>query len=175
MTLAISSASGQAVPALKYPLNLSAFATFTDAKPDLHYYGDYAVYGLSAGGFYQTSHVVGVELRGSLLRRGGIEHDESILAGPRAALHFGRVSPYLSFLGGAGNAWWWNNPPARREPGPRLDEAVGAQWSLIGGIDVRVHHHVKLRVGEISCGKIYMQERTLTPLTASAGIVYRLR
>jgi hypothetical protein len=171
---AIGNAFGQAVPALKNPPDLSALVTFTDAKPDLHYYGDYAVYGLSAGGFIQTRHIVGVELRGSLLREGGLEHVESVLAGPRVAMHFGRVSPYLSLLGGAGNVWWWSIPPGKNKPGLKLDEGVGTQLALLGGIDVRLHHHIKLRVGEISCGKIYLPDRSLT-LTASAGVVYRLR
>jgi hypothetical protein len=97
-------ASAQVVPAVRLPSHISVFTTFTDAKPDFRYYGDLAVYGISAGVIAQTPHIVGAEVRGAILRSGGIEHQESILAGPRAALHFKRISPYVSVLAGAGNA-----------------------------------------------------------------------
>ena len=54
-------------PALQEPLNISILSAFTDAQPNFRYY-DFAVYGISAGGFLQTRHVVGVEVRGSLLK-----------------------------------------------------------------------------------------------------------
>jgi hypothetical protein len=143
---------------------------FTDAKPNFRYLYDRAVYGFSAGGFLQTQHILGIEVRGSMLRWGSDQHEESALVGPRAAFHFHRLSPYGSGLVGAGNAW------SRNLPGkpPFIIEAVGLQWSLVGGVDLRLAHHLRLRLGELSYSKIYLTNRTLTALNASAGFVYRI-
>jgi hypothetical protein len=178
LTLATPGALGQVVPALRRPPAISAFGTFTAAKPNFRYYGDLAIYGISAGGFIQTRHLhgtLGVEVRGSLLRSGGLEHEESLLAGPRVAMHFGRISPYVAVLGGATNAWWWNNPPSRGQPMPKLDEGLGPQWTALGGVDVYLRHHISLRAGELSGSKTYVKNRTLTPLSGSVGVVFHLR
>ncbi|HEV2275814.1 MAG TPA: hypothetical protein VGR96_16705 [Acidobacteriaceae bacterium] len=153
---------------------MSAFATFTDVKPDFRYYGDLAVYGISAGGIIQTRHFYGAEARGTLLRMGGMEHQESLLGGPRAALHFSHLTPYGAFLGGVGNAWWWNNPRHTGQPEPKLDEAIGPEWSLLGGVDLHFNRRLSFRLGEFSYSKIYVTNRTLTPLGASAGFVFRI-
>ena len=109
-------------------------------------------------------------MRGSILKWGSDQHEESALAGPRAALHFGRVSPYACVLLGAGNAWSRNLP----DKPPLIIEAVGLQWSILGGVDIRLAHHLRLRVGELAYSKIYLADRTLTALNASAGFVYRI-
>ena len=163
-------ASAQVAPAGRSVGDIAIFATFTDAKPNFRYLYDRAVYGFSAGGFLQTRHVVGVEVRGSLLKWGSDQHEESALAGPRAALHLGRFSPYACGLVGAGNAWSRNLPS---EPS-FIIEATGLQWSVLGGIDVRLAHRLRLRVGELAYSKIYLSNRTLSPLNASAGFVYRI-
>jgi hypothetical protein len=167
------SISAQAVPALDRNPYVSIFATFTDAKPDLRHYKDNAVYGFSLGGFVQTHHVIGGEIRGSILRWGGGEHQEFVLAGPRATLRFGRISPYASVLVGAANAWWYPYQPGRGLPTPTRVEGVGFQWALLGGVDVRLSQSISLRAGELGYSKIYEKGKTLTPLYASAGIVYR--
>jgi hypothetical protein len=164
-------ASAQVVPASRPAGDISIFATFTDAKPNFRYLYDRAVYGFSAGGFLQTRHVLGIEVRGSLLKWGSDQHEESALAGPRAALHFGRFSPYACGLVGAGNAWSRNLPS---EPSFIIEE-VGLQWSVLGGVDIRLAHHLRLRVGEVAYSKIYLSDRTLSPLNASVGFVYRIR
>ena len=150
--------------------DISVFALATGAKPNFRYLYDRAVYGFSAGGFLQTHHVIGVEVRGSLLKWGSDQHEESALVGPRAALRFGRITPYVTGLVGAGNAW------SRNLPGhpPFIIEEVGAQWSALGGIDIRLSRHLRLRVGELAYSKIYLSERTLSALNASAGFVYRI-
>ena len=123
-----------------------------------------------SGWLLQTRHVLGVEVRGSLLKWGSDQHEESALAGPRAALHLGRFSPYACGLVGIGNAW------SRNLPGERsfIIEETGLQWSVLGGVDIRVAHHLRLRVGELAYSKIYLSNRTLSPLNASAGFVYRI-
>jgi hypothetical protein len=163
-------ASAQVGPAARLAPNISIFATATDAKPNFRYLYDFAVYGFSAGGFWQTRHILGVEVRGSLLRWGSDEHEESALAGPRAARRFGHFTPYACGLVGAGNAWSRNLPGKR----PSIVEDVGLQWSVLGGVDFRLAHRFHLRVGELGYSKIYLPDRTLTQLTASAGLVYRL-
>ena len=163
--------SAQAVPAFHQAPEIAIFATATDAKPNFRYLYDRAVYGFSLGGYVQTRHIFGIDARGSLLKWGSDQHEESALAGPRFALHFGRISPYGSVLVGAANAWSRNLPDHLP---PFIIERVGLQWSLVGGIDLRIRHHVRLRVGELSYSKIYLTNRTLTPLNASAGFVYRI-
>jgi hypothetical protein len=163
-------ASAQVGPGMRRAPDIAIFATATDAKPNFRYLYDRAVYGFSAGGFWQTRRILGVEVRGSILKWGSDQHEESALAGPRAALHFGRVSPYGCGLLGAGNAWSRNLP----DKPPFIIEAVGLQWSILGGVDIRLAHHLRLRVGELSYSKIYLADRTLTALNASAGFVYRI-
>ena len=87
----------------------------------------------------------------------------------RAVLHFHRFSPYACGLVGAGNAWSRNLPGARTF----IIEQVGLQWSVLGGVDVRLAHHLRLRAGELAYSKIYLSGRTLSALNASAGFVYR--
>lgn len=163
-------ASAQVGPAARMAPDISIFATATDAKPNFRYLYDRAVYGFSAGGFWQTRHILGVELRGSILKWGSDQHEESALAGPRAARRFGRFTVYGCGLVGVGNAW------SRNLPGkpPLIIEDVGLQWSVLGGVDFRLAHHLRLRVGELGYSKIYLPTRTLTALTASAGLVYRI-
>ncbi len=166
-----SIALAQVGPAFHQAPEIAIFATATDAKPNFRYLYDRAVYGFSLGGFVQTRHIFGIEARGSLLRWGSDQHEESALAGPRFALHFGRISPYGSVLAGAGNAWSRNLPD---NVPPFIIEAVGLQWSLVGGIDFKLARRLRLRVGELSYSKIYLTNRTPTALNASAGFVYRI-
>jgi hypothetical protein len=172
--VAACSASAQVIPAFSAIGNVSAFGTFTAVKPDYGYYGDLAVYGITFGGFLQTRHIVGLEARSSLLRSGGIEHEETALVGPRFVLHFANVTPYVSVLGGVANAWRWSNPPNTGDPPPRMLGGFGPQWSALGGVDIRLNHRFVVRMGELSYAKTYVKAWTLTPLTASAGIVYRI-
>jgi hypothetical protein len=177
---AVHGASAQVAPALRRGPDLSIFSTFSYAKPDFSHYKDFGVTGFSLGGFVQTHHVIGgpevqakgaVEIRGSILRWGNGLHQESALAGPRATLSFGRISTYTSALAGAGNAWWNIYTPAGQTVGGF--NGVGFQWALFGGVDVRVNQRISLRVGEFGYSRIYEKGKTLTPLYASTGIVYR--
>jgi hypothetical protein len=163
-------ASAQVGPALRRAPDISIFATATDAKPNFHYLYDRAVYGFSAGGFWQTRGLLGVEVRGSILKWGSDQHEESALAGLRVAKRFGRLTPYACGLVGAGNAWSRNLP----DKPPFIIEAVGLQWSILGGVDVRLAHHFRVRVGELGYSQIHLADRTLKGLTASAGLVYRI-
>jgi opacity protein-like surface antigen len=172
---AAHSASAQIVPGLVARPDISGFGTFTaNVTPDFRYFGDPAVLGYTLGGFLQTRTLIGVEVRGSIQRRLNAQHQESALAGPRLALHFGPFSPYVSILGGAGNGWRFKNPPIVGEKAPKPIEGVGGQWTVLGGLDFHLTHHVAFRLGEISYSKIYLKDWSLTPLNLSAGIVYRL-
>jgi hypothetical protein len=104
-----------------------------------------------------------------------LEHQEAALVGPRAALHAGRISPYVCFLGGVANGWRWQTPRHTGQPEPKLIEGFGPQWSTVGGIDVHLAGRLVLRVGEISYSKTYLSNWNLTPISASAGFVYRLK
>jgi hypothetical protein len=166
---AARNAPAQVVPALRQAPDIRIFSTFTVAKPDFRYLYDFAIYGVSLGGYWQTRHVVGAEVRGSLLKWGSDEHEESALAGPRFALHYGHASPYAAFLIGAGNAWSRSLPPTNK-----LTEGLGPQWSVLGGVDLYMGHHVSFRAGELSYAKIYRPQKTMTQLGASVGLVYRI-
>jgi hypothetical protein len=76
-------ASAQVGPASRRAPDISIFATATDAKPNFRYLYDRAVYGFSLGGFWQTRHILGLEVRGSILKWGSDQHEESALAGPQ--------------------------------------------------------------------------------------------
>jgi hypothetical protein len=167
-------APAQAIPVLRLPVRFSVFGTFTDAKPHFGYYDDRAVWGGTTGGIMQLPRLGGVEVRGSLLRSGGLSHQESALIGPRVALHIFHVTPYGSLLFGEGNAWWWSNPPEKNLPHPYLEEGRGFQWSIVSGLDIHLHERISFRIGELSYSRLYTPGRNMTPLTASSGIVIRL-
>lgn len=162
-------------PRLHSDPHLSMFGTFTDVKPDYQYYGDYAAVGFTAGTFAQTSHILGFEGRASVTRWGGQEHEETALGGPRAAAHFGRVSPYFCLLGGLANGWRWQTVRHTGQPEPKLVEGLGPQWSIVGGLDIHLAGKLVFRAGELSYSRTYLKNWGLTPLSASAGFVYRLR
>jgi hypothetical protein len=172
LTPAAHGAFAQVAPPVRYSPHVSTFTEFTTGKPDFGNYGDWAVYGFTMGGFTESSRILGSEVRGSILRSGGYDHEETALVGPRAALHFARVSPYLSLLGGGGHSWWYSNAP-NKGPKPTMKVGVGLQWTVVSGIDVYMSPRVSLRVGELSYSNVYIGSRTLTALTASAGVVYR--
>lgn len=164
----------QVIPPARYGPHISAFSEFTVGKPDLGNYGDLAVYGITAGAYTESSHILGAEMRGSILRSGGDDHYETALVGPRATFHFARFSGYLSLLGGGGHAWWYTNAP-NKGPKPVQNSGTGLQWTAVSGIDVYMNRTVSFRVGELSYSNLYIGGRTLTPVTASAGVVYRPR
>jgi hypothetical protein len=168
------SALAQVVPPARYGPQISVFTEFTDGKPDLGNYGDLAVYGFTIGGFTQSSHILGTEMRGTMLRAGGWDHEETALIGPRAAFHFSRISPYLALLGGGGHSWWYSNAP-NKGPKPTMQSGIGLQWTAVAGIDFYMNRQISIRVGELSYSNVYVGSRTLTPVTASAGVVFRPR
>jgi hypothetical protein len=174
LSLAAHSAFSQVAPPVRYAPPVKVFAEFTAGKPDLGNYGDWAVYGFTMGGFTESSHILGTEMRGSMLRSGGWDHEETALVGPRAAFHFARFSPYLALLGGGGHSWWYSNAP-NKGPKPTMKSSMGLQWTAVAGIDVYMNRQISFRVGELSYSNVYVGSRTLTPVTASAGVVYRPR
>jgi hypothetical protein len=175
LPLAAKTVSAQVAPPVKYGPAVSVFGMLTEGKPDFGFYGDLPVYGFSLGGFTDTNRLLGSEVRGSILRTGGWDHQETALAGPRVALHFGHFSPYLSLLGGASHSWWYTNFPHKNLPKPTMKQGIGLEWSAVSGVDVYMTRTVSLRVGELSYGNVFVGTRTLTSLTASAGVVYRPR
>jgi hypothetical protein len=168
-------ASAQIIPGLNTKSNISAYATFPfNLTPDYRYFGTPVVAGYSLGGFYQTPYLIGVEVRGTIQRRLNPQHQESALIGPRVAMRFGPFMPYASFLGGAGNGWRFREPPISGEKAPKPVEGLGGQWTLLGGLDIHLSHHIGIRVGEISYSKLYLKDWSLNPLNFTAGVVYRI-
>jgi hypothetical protein len=162
------------IPGLVAKPDISIYGTLpVNVTPDFGYFAP-VLFGYSLGGFYQTRHLIGVEVRGSIQRRQNTQHQESALAGPRLALHFGPFSPYLSVLGGAGNGWRYLNPPTVGVHNPQPVEGTGPQWTIAGGADFHLTHHLGFRLGELSYSEIYLKHWSLSPLNLSAGIVYRI-
>jgi hypothetical protein len=167
-------ASAQYIPGLVAKPDISIFGSLpANLTPNFGYYSP-VVFGYSVGGFYQTRQLIGVEVRGSIQRRLNAQHQESALVGPRVALHFGHISPYISLLGGAGHGWRYLNPPATGKVQPQPIAGIGGQWTLLGGADFHMNHHLAFRVGEISYSKLYLKNWNLTPLNITAGVVYRI-
>lgn len=158
-------------PAVRLGPSTSVFTTITDIKPNFSGYEDYAVWGGTAGAYLQSSRIVGLELRGSVLRRGGMEHQEALLFGPRAALHVWQFAPYVAVLGGVAHSWSW------RVPGDRtswVDEKASPDLTVLFGLDVHLAYHVSVRLGEASYSRIYRGDAALNTLGVSTGLVYRL-
>jgi hypothetical protein len=174
MAVTTCRAHGQAIPVLRLPMRISAFGTFMDAKPHLGYYDDRAVWGATGGGIVQLPRFGGVEARGSVVRFGGLSHQESALIGPRVAVHIFHVTPYGSLLFGEGRGWWWSSPPVKHQLPPHLDEGRGFQWSVVTGLDVHLRDRISLRIGELSFSRLYIPGKNMTPLSASTGIVFRV-
>lgn len=167
-------ASAQVIPGLNAKPDLSIFGTLpVNVTPDFGYYAP-VLFGYQLGGFLQTQHLIGAEVRGTIQRRLNPQHQESILAGPRLALHYGPISPYISILGGAGNGWRYLNPPVTGVKNRQPVEGLGGQWTIAGGVDFHLTHHFAFRLGELSYSKNYLKNWSLTPLNFTAGVVYRI-
>jgi hypothetical protein len=167
-------ASAQVIPGLNAKPDLSIFGTLpVNVTPDFGYYAP-VLFGYQLGGFLQTQHLIGAEVRGTIQRRLNPQHQESILAGPRLALHYGPISPYVSILGGAGNGWRYLNPPSTGVKNRQPVEGLGGQWTIAGGVDFHLTHHFAFRLGELSYSKNYLKNWSLTPLNLTAGVVYRI-
>lgn len=169
-------AAAQMIPGLKATPNLSAYFTVpANVTPAYRYFGTPAVFGYSLGGYLQPPHFVGAEIRGQIQRRMNAEHQESVQAGPRFAMRFGRFVPYVDVLAGAGNGWRYADPPVIGVKPPKPVEGLGGEWTILGGLDIKLARHVSIRAGEIAYSKIYLKDWNLTPLNITAGVVYRIR
>jgi hypothetical protein len=173
-SFALYSASAQVVPAFRGKPDLSIYGTLpVNATPDFGYFAP-VVFGYQLGGFLQTQHLLGIEVRGTIQRRFNTQHQESALGGPRFALHYGPFAPYVSILGGGGNGWRYLNPPIVGKKNPQPIEGTGAQWTVAGGVDYHVTRHLRLRLGDLSYSKNYLKNWNLTSLNFTAGLVYRI-
>jgi Outer membrane protein beta-barrel domain len=173
-TATACAASAQVIPGLVARTDISMFGTLpVNVTPDFGYYAP-VLFGYQLGGFLQTPHLIGVEVRGTIQRRQNAQHQESALAGPRLALHYGPISPYVSILGGAGNGWRYLNPPVSGAHNPQPVEGTGGEWMIAGGVDFHLTHHFGVRLGEISYSRNYLPNWSLSPLNFTAGVVYRI-
>jgi hypothetical protein len=156
----------QVGPEMRRPLAVHLFGTYTYGSSDG---GTHNNYGYSLGGFVQTSHLWGLEVRGTYLRWGSDESRFDALAGPRVAIHFARFSPYGAVLVGVGH-------PIARLNGPKskLQSGNGAEVKLLGGVDYYATHHLSIRLGEISFAEYYALPKGVSAIDVSAGLVYHL-
>jgi hypothetical protein len=174
LSTAACGASAQVVPAFGGKPDLSVFGTLpVNVTPDFGYFAP-VLFGYQLGGFLQTRHVFGLEIRGTIQRRMNTQHQESALGGPRFALHYGPFAPYVSVLGGAGNGWRYLHPPVVGIKNPQPIEGMGGQWTVAGGVDFHMSRHLRLRLGELSYSNNYLKNWNLTSLNFTAGLVYRI-
>ncbi len=168
------SAPAQIIQGLQSRNNLSIYGTLpVDVTPDFGYYAP-VLFGYSFGGYLQTPYVIGAEIRGQVQRRQNAEHQEAALIGPRVAIRFGRLTPYASFLVGAGQGWRYRETPILGAKQPQPIQNIGTQWTILGGADFKLNHRFSARVGEVSYSKLYLKEWTLSPVNFTAGIVFRI-
>ena len=174
LSAAACGASAQVIPAFSGKPDLSAFGTLpVNFTPDFGYFAP-VLFGYQLGGFLQTQHLIGLEIRGTIQRRFNTQHQESALGGPRFALHYGPFSPYVSVLGGGGNGWRYLHPPVVGAQNPQPVEGLGPQWTVAGGVDFHVSRRLRLRLGDLSYSKNYLKNWNLTSLNFTAGLVYRI-
>ena len=169
-------ASAQVIPGLNMRSEVAVFGTLpANLTPSFAYFDSPVLFGYSLGGYYQTRHILGAEVRGSIQRRINAQHQESALAGPRAALTFGRFTVYSSLLFGAGNGWRFKEPPVPGEKVPKPMEGMGPQWTILGGVDVHVYRRLSARLGEVSYSTLYLKNWDLSPVNVTGGMVLRFR
>jgi hypothetical protein len=159
-------AGAQVGAGMRGPLTIHLLATYTDGFSSG---GRQNNYGYSLGGFVQTPHLVGLEVRGTYLRWGSAESRFDAMAGPRVSLHFARFSPYGAVLVGAGH-------PIVRVDGPRsrVEGANCVELKLLSGVDYYATHHLSIRLGEISFSRYYAFPKRVRAIDVSAGFVYHL-
>ena len=158
-------ARGQVSPAVRGPMTIHVLGTYTYGSIN----GGTNSYGYSLGGFVQTPHLWGLEVRGAYLRWGSDESRFDALAGPRVAFRFRRFSPYGDVLIGLGH-------PLARPNGPksRLISGTGSEVKLLGGVDYYSTHHLSVRLGEISFAEYYALAKGVSAIDVSAGLVYHV-
>jgi hypothetical protein len=159
-------AGAQVGPEMRGPLSIHLLATYTYGSSDG---GTHNNYGYSLGGFVQAPHLWGVEVRGTYLRWGSGESRFDAMAGPRAALHFARFSPYGAVLVGWGHPIAWTDGPKSRLVG-----ATGTEVKLLGGVDYYATHHLSIRLGEISFSEYYALPKGVSAVDVSGGFVYHI-
>jgi hypothetical protein len=164
----------QVVPPLRAPAHIFIFGDYTAAQPNFGTSADF-IYGATVGVYLQSSHVIGFDMRGVVLRSGGPDHESSVLVGPRAAFHFARFSPYTALDLGAGHAWRYPKQDGGDESQGRRVHGTGPQWSLIGGVDFYWGHHVSIRMTELTYSSIYATRQSRIPINYSTGFVYRFK
>jgi hypothetical protein len=167
-----AAAQVQSVPGLVPVPTFSAFATYTSAQPNSGSGTNAQLYGPSVGAFYQTSHVIGFEVRATATRYGGFNHQDLALGGARIVLHHRRFAPYGAFLFGAAHARY-PEPPLPSGKIPQF-VGIGPAWQMVGGADYNLQHHFRIRVGEFSYSNIYLSTRTLSPWSFGTGLVFRI-
>lgn len=174
LTLCSLSAWAQVVPAIHSRARMAIYGDFSAAQPNFGTSAGF-IYGFTVGGYLQSSHVIGFDMRGIVLRAGGPDHESSVLVGPRAAFHFARFSPYTALDVGAGHAWRYPKQDGGDEAQGKRVHGTGLQWSLIGGMDLYWGHHVSVRMAELTYSSIYATNQSRIPINYSTGLIYRFK
>ena len=160
----------QVGPAVRLPLSVHVFGTYTGGNASGPKTNNTTSYGYSLGGFIQTPHFLGGEIRGSYLRWGTDQQRLDALFGLRGGWHHGRFSPYGVALVGAGH-------PIIRTNGPKSlqESGTGFAWKLGGGVDFYAGRHWSLRAGELSYSMVNaLPHRNISAFDFSAGLVYHV-
>ncbi|GGG99416.1 outer membrane protein [Silvibacterium dinghuense] len=170
-TITASSAFAQAAPAAYGGGDANGAHVFGELSFGFPNYDAEYLRGVTAGGYFQRSRWIGLEVRGSMLRWGpSTMHQSSILTGPRVQYPFHRFIPYLAFEPGVTHTVL----PYTGYPGSALVGSNNFAWQIIGGVDYRLTHRLWVRAGEASYGHINVIQNGLSPKSFSAGLNYRI-
>jgi hypothetical protein len=152
----------QVSPASSRPLFLSVYGTAGGSEHELNY--GHALGG-SAGFILAHNPLLALDVRGTILRAHVPLHTYIGEAGPRVSRRFGRLQPFAEVMAGLGHSGFTPS-------GSALRSAYGWTWTLDGGLDLRVSHHLEWRVAEYSYNHIYAGTGA-KPAILNTGVVYR--
>ena len=160
-----SCGSAQSLQPVRNPPSIHVFGTYNLGSSD---FGVNHSAGYGIGGYVQSLHLWGGELRGSYQRWGYQERRYDAVFGPRIVVHRGRFSPYGEFLGGTGHQIkWHHNDPLS------FHSNTGGEWKVLGGVDFYAGHHYSVRFGEVAFSRLYVFQG-VSAVDFTAGVVYRI-
>ncbi len=144
------------------PLFLSVYGTASGSEHELNY--GHALGG-SAGFILEHNPLLALDVRGTILHEHVPLHTYIGEAGPRVSRRFGSLQPFAEVMAGLGHSGFVRSPLP-------LKSAYGWTWTIDGGLDLRVSHHLEWRVAEYSYNHIYAGTGA-KPAILNTGAVYR--
>lgn len=146
------------------------YATFTAGKTDLP--NTDWIYGPTVGAYFDSSHFqalkLGADVRGTFLGGSGNTQMQSVLVGPRVAVHVPTVpvKPYAELLIGAGHI--------HAGQGFAESSVTKFQYQGVFGADVTILPRFDWRVVEFNYSGLSDYANGIHPKSISTGLVFRI-